>query len=196
MIRSNGVQPRAERAAGVILRKFLPNFDENIHGGVFGVLASGHRPAAKTKNRRRVLAIEFAPGLRVAGLGLGDPLLGDGLFRGAHPLGMSPRIHHVVRADGVKYFMGETLRADRASDCIPAGSSPRRQPAPGGGWEHCIRLEVMRGKGLQVYTLSPGIPGRNQDSAKIEWSLRNSSRMRGRLRTRNGRNHVEECSRA
>jgi len=46
---------------------------------------------------------------------------------------MSPRIHHVVRADGVKYFMGETLRADRASDSIPAGSPPRRQPAPGGG---------------------------------------------------------------
>jgi hypothetical protein len=103
-------------------RKLLPDLDENIHGGVFGVLASGHRPAAKTKNRRRVLAIEFAPGLRVAGLGLGDPLLGDGLFRGAHPLGMSPRIHQVLRSNRVKYFMRETLRADRASDFIVAGS--------------------------------------------------------------------------
>src|ERR1700688_121757 len=196
MIRGHRVQPGAERAAGVILRKLLSDLDENVHGGVFGVLASGHRPAAEPENRGRVLAIKFAPSLRVAGLGLGDTLLSNGLFRGAHPLGMSPRIHQVLRVNGVKYFMVETLRADRASACILAGSSPRRQPAPGGGWEHCIRLEVVRGKGLQVYTLSPGIPGRNQDSAKFEWSLRNSSRMRSRLRTRIGRNHVGKSSRA
>ena len=122
MIRSHGIQPRAERAAGVILRKLLPDLDENIHGGVFGVLASGHRPAAETKNRGCVLGIEFAPGLRVTGLGQGNPLLNDGLFRGAHPLGMSPRIHQVVRGIGVKYFIGETLRPGDASDTIAAGS--------------------------------------------------------------------------
>jgi hypothetical protein len=84
--------------------------------------ASGHCPAAETENRGRVLAIEFAPGLRVAGLGQGDPLLGDGLFRGVHPLGMSPRIHQVLRGNGVNNFMGETLWADRAPDFIPADS--------------------------------------------------------------------------
>jgi hypothetical protein len=62
---------------------------------------------------------------------------------------MSPRIHQVVRANGVKYFMVETLWADRASECIQAASSPRRQLASG-GLEHCIRIEVVRGKGLQV----------------------------------------------
>jgi hypothetical protein len=65
-----------------------------------------------------VLAVKFAPGLRVAGLGQGDPLLGDGLFRGAHPFGMSPRIHQVLRGGAVKNFMGETFRADRASEML------------------------------------------------------------------------------
>src|ERR1700680_2464623 len=116
MVRGHRVQPGAERAARVILRKLLPDFDENIHGGVFGVLASGHRPAAETKNRGRMLAINLTPGLRVPGLGQGDPLWGDGLCCGAHPLGMSPRIHQVVRGSAVKYFMRETLRADRTSE--------------------------------------------------------------------------------
>ncbi len=123
MIGGHGVQPCAEWARGVILRKFLPHFNENIHGGVFGVLARGHGPAAETENRGRVLAIQFAPGLGVAGLGSGDPLLGGGLFRGVHPLGMSPRIHQVVRGNGVKYFIAETIWADCASHKAAAEST-------------------------------------------------------------------------
>jgi hypothetical protein len=37
---------------------------------------------------------------------------------------MSPGIHQVLRGDKVKYFMGETLRADCASEFIPAGCYP------------------------------------------------------------------------
>src|SRR5450759_652069 len=36
---------------------------------------------------------------------------------------MSPRIHQVLRGGRVKYFMGETLRADRASDIAVAEST-------------------------------------------------------------------------
>jgi len=36
---------------------------------------------------------------------------------------MSPRIHQVLRGIGMKYFMGETLRADRASDIAVAEST-------------------------------------------------------------------------
>src|SRR3984957_18187915 len=116
MIRGHRVQPCSERARFVVLGKFLPHFDENIHGGVFGVLTSGHGSAAETANRRRVLAIKFAPPFRVSGLGWRDALLDGGLFRGAHPLGMSPRIHQVIRGSEVKYFMAETCRAGGASD--------------------------------------------------------------------------------
>jgi len=142
MIRGHGVQPRAKRPAGVILRKLLPDFDENIHGGVFGVFASGHRPAAETKYRGPMLAIKRAPSLRVPGLGQRNPLLDDGLFRGTHPLGMSPRIHQILRTRAVKYFMCETLRADHASDYIP------RLPSRGHGetiWRR--RAVLARGEG-------------------------------------------------
>jgi hypothetical protein len=44
---------------------------------------------------------------------------------------MSPRIHQVLRGGGLKYFMGEMLRADRASDLYFGGLQV--EPAPGSG---------------------------------------------------------------
>ena len=47
--------------------------------------------------------------------------------------------------------MGETLRADHASESIAAGSAfelkrsvQKVESAPGSGWEHCIRLVGIR----------------------------------------------------
>jgi hypothetical protein len=100
---------------------------------------------------------------------LGDPLLGAGLFRGTHPLGMSPRIHQVLRANSVKYFIGETLRADRASESAVAESTVSDSKLYVGTGFRCTLL---------ARESQAGTPGENKDTAKFELSLRVSSRRR------------------
>src|SRR5258708_2693896 len=106
MFRGHRVEPCTERAAGVELRQFLANFDKNVHGGVFGVFTSVHRPSAKAENRGSVTAVEVAPRLPGARPRPGGqfhlPRLGP---RGL-PLRVSPPLHYLVRCSGGKNFMG------------------------------------------------------------------------------------------
>jgi hypothetical protein len=100
MIACNLIEPRGERPRRIIRSEFLAHLHEYFRCRVFRVLARREQPAAKSENRRRVSAIELAPGV-----GISRPDLGQHLCqtRVAHRRGGLLSLHELTRRAALKY---------------------------------------------------------------------------------------------
>ena len=65
MVCSHPVKPRREWPGGVILADFLTHLHEDLSCGVLSILTRWQGPPAEPENRRGVLAVKIAPGVRI-----------------------------------------------------------------------------------------------------------------------------------
>src|SRR5262249_49319241 len=97
------IEPCRERSRGVVLRQVLLHFDEDVHGGVFGVLPRGQSFAAKPEHGRSVIPVKRPPSLGIPCPGFGDRLQRFRYSRRTHPA-WSQRFHGLVRSHPLQNY--------------------------------------------------------------------------------------------